>query len=182
MRNSIFLTALSLLAACRSDSNSAARSGTDASVLATADFEQSIGWGNADAASLTTEKAHSGQWSVRVKPEVAFSYTYSRQLRDLSPTPLTRLVLEGQVLRVAAGSTAKLVVQVNASPTDDTKVFYAALPVEQDVPKFGEWTAVRLPINLPTSATGANNIKIYLWNDQGTAPTYLDDVRLRKAE
>ncbi|GAB3574254.1 hypothetical protein GCM10027345_07910 [Hymenobacter daeguensis] len=168
------------LSACHSNSGSQATS--DPAVLTSADFEQSIGWGDADPASLTTEKAHSGRWSVRVKPEVPFGYTYSRTLGDLSPTPLTRLVLEGQVLRVAAGSTAKLVVQVNTSPTDDTKVFYTAFPVEQAVPKFGEWTAVSVPISLPTSATGTNKMKVYLWNDQATTPTYLDDVTLRKAQ
>ncbi|MBJ6107448.1 hypothetical protein JAO73_00385 [Hymenobacter sp. BT523] len=181
MRFSAALVSAALLSACHSNNEPNGRNPADAAVLATADFEQSIGWGDADPASLTTEKAHSGQWSVRVKPEAAFGYTYARQLKDLSPTPLTRLLLEGQVLRAAPGSTAKLVVQVDASPTDETKVFYAALPLEQSVPKIGEWTAVSLPITLPTSATGTNRIKIYLWNDQGTAPTYLDDLTLRKA-
>ena len=171
-----------LLAACHSDSQSAGRSSNDAAVLTTADFEQSIGWGNADAASLTTERAHSGQWSVRVKPDVPFGYTYSRPLGEFSPTPLTHLVLDAWVLRVAAGSTAQLVVQVSASPSDETKVFYTALPVGMAVPKFGQWTAVHIPISLPTSAASTNQIMVYLWNQSGTSATYLDDVVLRKVQ
>lgn len=182
MRFFVCLTALSLFTACQASSDSPGRGATNANVLTSADFEQSIGWGDADLASLTTEKAHSGKWSVRVKPDVAFGYTYSRTLGDLSPTPLTRMVLEGWVLREAAGSTAKLVVQVNTSATDETKVFYTAFPVASAVPKFGEWTAMSVPISLPTSATGTNKIKIYLWNDQGTTATYLDDMSLRKAK
>ncbi|HEX8328674.1 MAG TPA: hypothetical protein VF629_14120 [Hymenobacter sp.] len=155
---------------------------TDAAVLMTADFEQSMGWGDANPASLTTDKAHSGKWSARVKPDVTYGYTYSRPLGDLNATPLSHMMLEGWVLREASGSTAKLVVQVTTSVTDETNVFYTALPVASVVPKFGEWTAVKVPINLPTSATGTNRIKVYLWNDQSTATTYLDDVRLSKAE
>jgi len=34
---------------------------------------------------------------------------------------------------------------------------------------------------LPASAVGSNQLKIYLWNDKGTSPTYLDDVVLRRA-
>jgi len=182
MRFSIFLALVCGLSACNSNSNSANRATDDPALLTTADFEQSIGWGDADPNSLTTEKAHSGHWSVRVKPDVPFGYTYARNLSEISKTPLTRLVLDAWVLRTAAGSTAKLVVQVNASPTDDTKVFYTAFPVEQTVTKFGEWTAVSVPISLPTSAAGANRMKVYLWNDQSTAPTYLDDMTLRKAQ
>jgi len=182
MRFPAFLVLIGCLSACHSNSNSANRGSEDPAVLTSADFEQSIGWGDADPNSLTTEKAHSGKWSVRVKPDVPYGYTYARTLGDMSSTPLTRLVLEGQVLRVAAGSTAKLVVQVNTSPTDDTKVFYTAFPVEQTVTKFGEWTPVSVPIALPTSAAGTNKIKVYLWNDQATAATYLDDVVLRKAQ
>lgn len=181
MRFSAFLVLIGLLSACKANSDSAAGA-ADAAVLTTANFEQSIGWGDADPASLTTEKAHSGKWSVRVKPDVPFGYTYSRTLGELSATPLTRMQLQGWVLRVAPGSTAKLVVQVNAGSTDETKVLYTAFPVEQAVPKFGEWTAVSVPLTLPTSAAGTNKIKVYLWNDQGTAPTYLDDVTLRKAD
>jgi hypothetical protein len=180
MRTPFGLAVLSLLAACHGNADSPARTGTDASVLAAADFEQSIGWGDADPASLTTEKAHSGRWSVRVKPDVAFGYTYARLLGDLSPKPLTDLRLEGWVLREAAGSTAKLVVQVSASATDDTKVLYTAFPVAEAAPQVGVWAPIAVALRLPSSATGTNRIKVYLWNDQGTAATYLDDVVLRK--
>jgi hypothetical protein len=182
MRFFTLLALLSSLSACHSNSNPSSRSADAPGVLTFADFEQSIGWGDADPASLTTEKAHSGRWSVRVKPDVPFGYTYARTLGDMSSTPLTRLVLEGWVLRVAASSTAKLVVQVNASATDDTKVFYKAFPVQEAVTKFGEWTAISVPIVLPTSAAKTNKIKVYLWNFEATSPTYLDDVTLRKDE
>ena len=182
MRHVAFLGALGLLSACHADGGSSSRPVSDASVLTTSDFEQTIGWGDSDSPSLTTERAHSGKWSVRVTPDVPFGYTYSRTFGNMSSTPLTHLVVEGWALRTAPGSTAKLVVQINVSATDETKVSYSAFPIEQAVPKFGEWTAISVPITLPTGTKGANKLKMYLWNDQGTSPTYLDDVILRKAE
>ena len=169
---------LGLLAACQPATT--APTATSPDVLTTTDFEQSIGWGDADGASLTTEKAHSGRWSVRVQPDVPFGFTYARQLGDLSTTPMHTLQLDAWALRVAAGSTAQLVVQVTASKTDETNVFYYAHPLATAVPTLGEWTAVRVPINLPTSASGNNRLKVYIWNGSATAPTYLDDVTLRR--
>jgi hypothetical protein len=119
--------------------------------------------------------------AVLASPEVPFSYTFAGALDELSPGKVpTQFELTGWVLRTAAGSTARLVVQVDASATDESRVFYIALPVAEAVPKFGEWTAVKLPFTLPATASGANRLKLYLWNDTGTSPTYLDDVVLRR--
>lgn len=171
---------LGLLAACQPAATAPTSTATGPDVLTTADFEQSIGWGDADGKSLTTDKAHSGRWSVRVQPDVPYGYTYARPLGELSTTPMLRLQLDAWALRVSAGSTAQLVVQVVASKTDETNVFYYALPLATAVPTFGEWTAVHVPINLPTTASGDNRLKVYLWNGTATSPTYLDDVTLRR--
>lgn len=180
------LTAVALLLTCSvlgacsaSDSGAAAN---DPAVLTSNDFEHSVGWGAAEATSLSTAKAHSGRWSIRVSPEVPFSYTFARPLGELDAPIPQKMVLEAWALRVAGGSTAQVVVQVDASTTDEHRVLYAALPLATAVPKFGEWTAVRLPLTLPANAIGTNNLKVYLWNDHATTPTYLDDVVLRKAD
>lgn len=174
----LFTTALGLLTAC----GEATKPTTpDAAMLLDNDFEHSLGWGGVPQPSLTTARAHSGRVAVQASPEVPFSYTFASTLEELSPGKLpTQLELTGWVLRTAAGSTARLVVQVDASATDESRVFYTALPVAEAVPKFGEWAAVKLPFTLPATASGANRLKLYLWNDTGTSPTYLDDVVLRR--
>ena len=171
---------LPLLAACQPAGPEGARPAAGPGVLMQADFEQSIGWGSADVVSLTTEQAHSGRWGLRVAPEVPFGYTYSRPLGELSATPLRELQLEGWVRRPAPGSTARLVVQVDSSASSEVKVFYLAYPLEKAVPDLNKWTRVQIPLTLPTSAKGSNQLKIYLWNEQATAPTFLDDLTLRR--
>ena len=145
-------------------------------------FEESVGWGGAAEGSLTDGKAHSGHWSVLVNPQVNFGFTYERTLGRMAPQLPHKLRLQGWALRANSGSNAKLVVQVNASPTDTAKVFYGALPLADAVREFDKWTAVSYPFSLPATAAAGNVIKIYLWRDQATSPTYLDDVELISEE
>lgn len=175
----LFFPALGLLSACGGSGSTTPATG----VLMDNDFERSAGWGSTEQPSLTTARAHSGRVAVLASPEIPFSYTFARTLAELSPGKMPQqLLLTGWVLRTAAGSTARLVVQVDASKTDETRIYYAFLPVAEAVPKFGEWTAVQLPISLPATATGTNSLKVYLWNDAGTSPTYLDDVALTEVK
>ncbi|AMR27910.1 hypothetical protein A0257_12980 [Hymenobacter psoromatis] len=174
----MLIALLGLATACHQAAPAPAAS--DANTLMSNDFEHSLGWGG-EQPSLTTARAHSGRAAVLASPQQPFSYTFARPLGELCPGALPhRLELTGWVLRTAAGSTARLVVQVVASRTDDTGVAYAALPLASATPRFGEWVAVKLPVELPATATGTNLLKVYLWNDQGTSPAYLDDVVLRR--
>ena len=172
-----------LLGACGRATDGPASPAADPATLMAYDFEQSPGWGGVEQPALTSVQAHSGHTATLASPQVPFSYTFARTLEELSPGKVPRqLELTGWVLRTAAGSTAQLVVQGDASKTDESRVFHATLPVAEAVPKFGEWTAVRLPVTLPAAATGANKLKVYLWNDKATSPTYLDDVVLRSLD
>ncbi len=145
-------------------------------------FEESVGWGGTAEGSLTDSQAHGGHWSVLVNPQVNFGFTYERTLGRLAPQLPHKLRLQGWALRANSGSNAQLVVQVNASATDTVKVFYGTLPLATAVRDFDKWTAVSYPFVLPATAAAGNVIKIYLWRDQATSPTYLDDVELISEE
>ncbi|UOQ73508.1 hypothetical protein [Hymenobacter cellulosilyticus] len=168
---------LGALTACNSGPSTTA---TD-SLLAN-DFEASAGWGDVQEGSLTTDKAHSGRWSIQTNPSIPFSYTYVRQLGRLDPKLTRSYQLKGWAMRTSTGSTGSLVVQVNKSSTDTTKVFYGALPIGDAVKSFNKWEAISLPFQLPASAAAENVVKIYLWGDKATAPTYLDDLELTAAK
>lgn len=146
------------------------------------DFEASVGWNEAQEGSLTTEKAHSGRWSVQVQPATPFSYTFVRQLGQLDPKLTRNYQLKGWALRASTGSMGSLVVQVNKSSSDTAKVYYGALPIGDAVKAFNKWEAISMPVTLPASASADNVVKVYLWNDKATAPTYLDDLELTAAQ
>ncbi|PJJ48482.1 carbohydrate binding domain-containing protein [Hymenobacter chitinivorans] len=169
---------LLLLLGCQQAAPTAEKS----NALMANDFEASVGWNEAKEGSLTTEKAHSGGWSVQVQPSTPFSYTFVRQLGQLDPKLTRNYQLKGWALRASTGSLGSLVVQVNKSSADTAKVFYGALPLADAVKSFNKWEAVSMPFTLPASATAENVVKIYLWNDKSTAPTYLDDLELTAAQ
>lgn len=150
----------------------------DAKILLHNDFEASAGWSGASDATLTTAQAHSGRWAVQATPELPFSLTYVRTLAQLSAQPTHKLRLEAWARRPAANSTALLVVQVNASATNATQLFYGTLPLAQAAGKLNTWQAVAYPFTLPPTVGPDNVIKIYLWADRATAPTYIDDIKL----
>lgn len=153
-------------------------SGEDSKRLMHNDFEQSVGWGGASEGSLTTAKAHAGKWAVQVNKDTPFGFTFERTLGALAAQVPRKMRLQAWALRANPGSNAKLVVQVNTSPTDTAKVFYGALPLAGAVREFDKWTAVSYPFSLPARAAAGNVIKIYLWQDQATTPAFLDDVQL----
>ncbi|MDO7850771.1 hypothetical protein [Hymenobacter convexus] len=175
------LGSAALLTACHSASDSAPAA-ADPAVLIRNDFEGSAGWGEGGNTSITSAKAHDGRWSMHVAPELPFGYTFALPLGEISPQPIQKMMLHAWALRPEAGSTAQLVVQVENSKTDEGKVFYAKLPLDEEVPTVGEWKEFSVPLTLPTSAKGTNVLKLYLWNGAATAPTYLDGLTLRKAD
>lgn len=146
------------------------------------DFESSVGWSDVQEGSLTTEKAHSGHWSMQTNATIPFSFTYVRQLGRLDPALTRSYELRGWALRASAGSTGRLVVQISKSATDTAKVFYGTLDVGTVVKSLNQWEPVALPVVLPASAAADNLVKVYLWNDQGTAATYVDDLQLTAAK
>ncbi|GAA4017041.1 hypothetical protein GCM10022408_33240 [Hymenobacter fastidiosus] len=168
------MASLSLMVSCKSEVPVTTGEG---SLLAN-DFEASAGWNDVQEGLLTTDKAHSGRWSVQTNPGIPFSYTYVRQLDRLDPKLTRAYELRGWALRASTGSTARLVVQVTRSRTDTAKVFYRTLDIGKVVKSFNKWQAVTLPVTLPATAAATNEVKIYLWNDQATAPTYVDDLQL----
>jgi hypothetical protein len=176
-KNCVWVAACVLaLSACQP--TSPAPPAEDAKRLMHNDFENNIGWGGTAEGSLTTAKSHSGQWAVQVSSEMPFGFTFERPLGRLTATVPHKMRLQGWALRANMGSNAKLVVQVNTSATDTAKVFYGALPLADAVREFDKWTAISYSFGLPARAAAGNVIKIYLWQDQATAPAYLDDVEL----
>jgi hypothetical protein len=172
---SLSLLSIVMLSGCKQSSTSGAN---EPGMLMANDFEASVGWNDVQDASLTTEKAHSGHWSILAKPDVPFSYTYVRRLDKLDPKLGRNYELRGWAQRAGAGSNGRLVVHVQKSATDTAKVFYSSIDIGKKVKAFNQWKAISMPILLPASAQGGNMVKIYLWNDQSSAPTFVDDLEL----
>lgn len=142
------------------------------------DFESVLGWNGIADASLTTEKAHSGKYAVRVGPENEFGYTYIQTLGKMSVPKVKAITLSAWVWVPSAQAASNLVVSIAHSPEVDKPVFYGTIPLATEAKKFKEWQQVSQTFQLPDSVQTTNLLKSYLWRAGSTENVYVDDMTL----
>lgn len=146
-------------------------------LLVSNDFESLDGWG-VESPSLNREKAHSGQYSIKIQQGIDFSLTFKNLLGKLSPTRVKRLHVKAYVYmtKPAGGS---LTVQLMKTGTDGAE-FNQGIALDTKVKKPGEWTLVEQTFDLPAEASPSNQLRIYMWGSPGDATVYLDDLEVTK--
>lgn len=152
-----------------------------ANQLAQNDFEAVEGWsGDAVSPSLTREKAHSGAYSVAVRPGVDYSMGYTNALGKMSARKPEKIKLTAWVLVPSAQVGTNLVVEVkDAGP--GPALLWQGLDLKKEVKKFNEWQQIEKVILIPPAASEVSVFKTYLWRADGVQPVYLDDVTLTLA-
>lgn len=132
----LFNLVLSGLTACRSGSTTVPAPPDDPTVLMHNSFEESVGW-NPASATLTAEKPTAAAGACAPRPSspsvIPIRASWVRHI----PPRFTSCAWRRKCC-VHEGSTAQLVVQASASPTDDTRIFYSTLHLAAAAPKVGE--------------------------------------------
>lgn len=145
------------------------------------DFESLEGWMPLNP-SVTTEKAHSGRYSLRVGGNVDYSMTYTNALSNVSPTRLQKLDVSGWVMLPAKGSTAKLVVEIR-NPADATQgIFWETIDLPEQVKELNKWTEVKKTFTLPANLEPTYELRVYLWRGAAGIPAFLDDLVIARGE
>ena len=142
------------------------------------DFENVQGWGGANELSVTVEKARSGKSSICVNPQVEFSYTYNRQLSQMTGGKPKKLTVTGWAWVPDKDAKALIVVDIKRSAEKGTQVFYEGLELATAVKDFKEWSEVKKTFILPDSISSVNQCKVYMWRGSSPRPVYLDDVSI----
>lgn len=145
-------------------------------ILASNDFDHIDGWAG-NMASLTRAHAHSGAYSVMVKPGVPYSLGYSNPLGRLSLARPHKLRLDAWVLRTGPQSKALLVVELN-DPATGAKITWEGVDLSKEVPKLNEWQHVHHLVDIPPSVSAASRILVYMWGAGASQPTFLDDLTI----
>lgn len=162
------------LASCGSEKTSAPA----LNQLCSNGFESVDGWmGNTPTPSLTKEKAHSGAYSVLVKPGVDYSMGYENTLGKMSVSRPKKLKVTGWVFLPNPQAGARLVVEIKdpAKATDNT-LMWQGIDLKREVKKFNEWQQIEKTITIPTNTDATSTFKMYLWRSDSSLPVYLDDV------
>jgi hypothetical protein len=151
-------------------------------VFASNSFEALAGWlGTAPQPSLTKEKAHTGQYALKVDGATPYSLNYNNTLGQMSEVRLTKLKVSAWVLVPNAESRAVLVTHIGDAPPATKALLWDGFDVVRASKKYGEWVHVSRVLAVPAEATADTNIGLYLWCNQGTGATYIDDVIISEA-
>lgn len=153
------------------------------SPLAATSFENLDGW-LADApalASLTRDKAHTGQYSTMVGPSHEFSLGYSNPLSRLAPDWPGKLTVGAWVYLPNEQAKAKLVVEIKKTNTASANLFWEGLELTQPVKVYNKWQYVEHTVTLPPAATANSRLLVYVWRADSRQPVYMDDLSISLA-
>ena len=150
-----------------------------AGVITRNDFENVQGWGGANESGVTSEKAHSGKYSVCVNPQIEFSYTYIRQLAQMSSGKPKRITVSAWAWVPDKDCKASLTLEIKHSPEKGTPVMYDGMELSSTVRSFKSWEKVSKTFVLPDSVAATNQLKLYMWRGSSPRPVYLDDISIK---
>lgn len=179
MKRFLYALAALSLAACNDQPTTAGR---PKGQLAFNDFENVEGWASGAAVpSLTTEKAHSGTTAVQVTPGLDFSLGYNNLLGKTGDGTARKIRVRAWVLVPNAKASAVLVTQLRDEATQKD-VLWEGLPLAQTVKTFNQWVPVEKEVVLPPTAAYPNRLLVYLWRNDSSQPTYLDDLEISRVD
>lgn len=150
----------------------------DPNLLVSTDFETLSGWlPEAQDATLTREKAHSGTYAIKVDAAHEYSLGYHAQLGRLHDTRIKKIKVSAWAF-VPAGGSASLVTTVgNPVAPNDKPLLWEAIELGKSN-AFGKWVEVSKVLTIPETAAATSTLGLYLWRTGGSQTVYLDDLRV----
>jgi hypothetical protein len=145
-------------------------------VLMRSDFDHLTGW-IGDTSSLTRDKAHSGAYSLVVKPGAARSLGYDAVLGQLCSSRPDKLYVSAWVMRTGNQNATKLVVEIK-DPDANNQVFREDIDLGKEVQKLDTWQRLEHAVAVPPKVSANAHIMLYLSGAEAGQPTYLDDLAL----
>lgn len=141
------------------------------------DFESLVGW-IPDASTVAKDKAHSGQYSIKVDQNHEYGLGYTSLLGQLSSTRIRGVKLDAWVYltdKDAVGSKLTFILKDAASGQE---LLGNRIELAEQVKDYGKWVKFSKEINFPTSANYTSQVLVYLWRGGASKPTYIDDIQL----
>ncbi|WP_426058269.1 carbohydrate binding domain-containing protein [Hymenobacter sp. B1770] len=143
------------------------------------DFESMEGWGVVSS-SLTTAKAHSGRYSVKVDPETEYSIGYTNNLIRVSDRKINKIHVHGWVLLSGPKAKAVMVVQITDPAKGGPPIYWEAMNIRAEVKTLNHWTEIDKDFDLPSTINSNQELKVYMWRNGPEQTTYLDDLEITK--
>lgn len=142
------------------------------------DFEAVLGWGGNADVSVTSEKAHSGKYSVKVGPQNEYGYTYVNTLGNMSTAKTKAITVSAWVWMPNNQQAATLALSVTRSPEQGASLFYGGIDLSKAVTKYNSWQKVSQTFTMPDTVRSMNQLKCYLWRTAANDNVYADDITI----
>ena len=163
-----------LLASCSGNDDTTVKG----SLVTRNDFENVLGWGGGNDPSVSSDRAHSGKFSVKVGPQSEYGYTYIQTLGRMSTAKAKDVTVSAWVWLTSEQDPSSIVMSITRSPELNTPVFYGSVELAKEVKKFKTWQLVTKTFTLPDSVQATNQLKCYLWRVGSNENVYADDLTL----
>jgi hypothetical protein len=165
------------LAGCHQDSATA----TAGKQLAFNDYEAVVGWVPTPPTSVTSERAHSGRYCVKVGPQDEFGMGYTMVLEKIIDHRPHKIRVEAWGYMTDANSTAKIGFQL-FNATQDKVLFSDGIEYADAVKTPGKWVKISKDIVLPGDVAGNQQMRVFLWRSVANSPAYVDDLSISEVE
>ncbi|SFQ71699.1 hypothetical protein [Hymenobacter arizonensis] len=141
-------------------------------------FEEPSGWVSQMKPLLTTEKAHSGKYSLRVDEKHPSAVIYQKALGALCAHRPRQFRLSAWVW--VPGLSNEVALQVSVYNPGNTQPVLNEPLYTTDARIFGKWYHVSQEYNLPNNTTSQSQFVISVIGEETTAPVYVDDLQLKE--
>jgi hypothetical protein len=146
-------------------------------VVMSEDFEQLDGWLAEPAPSLTTERAHSGRYSVKTDKDHPYSITYRLTLSKAFTMRPHRVRLSTWAWVDAQEDDAQLVFALNPPDGSGNSLLTSRIYLADDWP-YKRWVHLSRYIDLPPEIPSKCQIIVYLWHAGAQNAVFTDDWEL----
>ena len=136
------------------------------------DMESSNCWN--DNNTLVVGIGHSGKVFSKVTPEIPYSFTFHRPLKDISSKRVRRVEYSCWVNLSSTTSQANLVLAID---TTGKSLLWVGTPTKQFVTEPNKWVQMKGRATIPANISRDNEVKIYVWNN-GKDAVSVDDFEI----
>jgi hypothetical protein len=140
-------------------------------------FEGVDGW-NAKFPTITKEKAHSGQYSLKVDKDNEYSVGFNKMLGEVSSKRPKKIKVEAWVFVPSKETGAATLAFTVNNPQGGDALLWDGIKLAEEVDDFREWEHVEKEFKLPDNIQVTNTISSYLWRSGATEPVYVDDMKI----
>lgn len=169
MKQYLILTGFFLLFSCNRHSPD--------KILVENNFDGLQGWG-LEHASITSERAHSGKYSIKVDPNLEYSLAFNQILGTLTNKTPKQLKVEMWAYIPSENAKASFVCTL-ADPKSNENKFWQGFNLVDKTKDYREWVKITKRLELPENVTSSDKLNCYLWRPGPSEEVvYIDDLKI----